>query len=412
MKKNIRFIIIISILIGIGLTGFLVIRNPAGKEANLLASVKKGDFEITVTATGELEAKNSVRIMAPASLQAVEIWQVKIADLVPEGSVVKKGDYVARLDETEIGNKIKDAQSNLQKAESQYTQSQSDTALNLRAARDEINNDEFVIKEKNIVLEQSKFEAPATIRQAEIDLERAKRKLSQSKENYRLKRNQAVAKMSEVNATLNQAQQKTKMLTDIMQQFSITAPEAGMVIYERNWDGRKKTVGSQIQAWNPSVATLPDMTTMLSKTFVNEVDIRKIQKDQIVRIGLDAFPEKKLTGKVVSVANVGEQRPNSDAKVFEVQIQVSQGDTILRPSMTTSNNIIAGTVKNVLHIPLECIHSQGDSLTFVYKRTAGAIVKQQVKTGQTNENEAVITSGLAENEEVYLSIPEDAEKKE
>ncbi|MBC8111185.1 MAG: RND transporter, partial [Verrucomicrobia bacterium] len=103
---------------------------------------------------------------------------------------------------------------------------------------------------------------------------------------------------------------------------------------------------------------------------------------------------------------------NSDAKVFEVQIQVSQGDTILRPSMTTSNNIIAGTVKNVLHIPLECIHSQGDSLTFVYKKTAGAIVKQQVKTGQTNENEAVITSGLAENEEVYLSIPEDAEKKE
>ena len=46
---------------------------------------------------------------------------------------------------------------------------------------------------------------------------------------------------------------------------------------------------------------------MLSKTYINEVDVRRVRPGQIVEIGLDAFPDKKLTGKVIRVANVGEQ---------------------------------------------------------------------------------------------------------
>jgi hypothetical protein len=151
---------------------------------------------------------------------------------------------------------------------------------------------------------------------------------------------------------------------------------------------------------------------MLSKTYVNEVDIRKIKKDQIVRIGLDAFPEKKLNGKVVSVANVGEQMPNSDSKVFEVNIQVNESDTTLRPAMTTSNSIVANKLKDVLFVPLECLHSQGDSLTYVFKKSGASFTKQQVKIGQTNDNEAVVMEGVKEGEDVYLSVPKNAESKQ
>ncbi|MCU0451434.1 MAG: HlyD family efflux transporter periplasmic adaptor subunit [Bernardetiaceae bacterium] len=380
-------------------------------ETSLLAPVKKGDFEIAINATGELEAKNSVEIVGPTTMQTVQIWQTKIADLIPEGSVVKKGDYVARLDETELGNKLNDAANNLQKAEAQFAQNQLDTALTLRAARDEINNHQFTLREKEIVLEQSKFEPPATIRQAEIDLERTKRTLKQSQENYLIKQRQGAAKMSEASANLSQARQRLDMIQAIARQFTIYAPEAGMIIYQRNWDGRKITTGSNIDAWRPVVAKLPDMSLMLSRTFVNEVDIRKIKKDQFVHIGLDAFPEKKLVGKVTSVANIGEQRPNSDAKVFEVLVQLTQSDSILRPAMTTSNRIVAGTIKNVLSIPLEALHSQGDSLTFVYKKEGASYQKTEVFTAETNENEVVVTAGLAESDQVYLSAPPNAEQQ-
>merc|ERR1711916_368643 len=112
-----------------------------------------------------------------------------------------------------------------------------------------------------------------------------------------------------------------------------------------------------------------------------------------------------LSGEVIEVANVGEQKPNSDAKVFEVTIKVNETDTTLRPAMTTSNLIIADVVENVLSVPLECLHNQGDSITYVYKKSGLNTVKQEVFVDKTNDNEAVIVKGVNENDNLYLSVP-------
>ena len=84
----------------------------------------------------------------------------------------------------------------------------------------------------------------------------------------------------------------------IQKEFTITATEAGMLIYKRDWRGNKMGVGAQVSAWDPVVATLPDLTKMISKTYINEVDINKVTKGQEVAVGLDAFPDKALSGIV------------------------------------------------------------------------------------------------------------------
>jgi HlyD family secretion protein len=126
---------------------------------------------------------------------------------------------------------------------------------------------------------------------------------------------------------------------------------------------------------------------------------------QNVEIGLDAYPDKKLSGVVIRVANVGEQRPNSDAKVFEVAVEISGTDPTLRPSMTTSNKIIAKTIDNALFIPLECLHNEADTITYVFKKEGVKTVKQEVMVGDTNANDVVILGGLADDSRIHLSIP-------
>jgi hypothetical protein len=194
-------------------------------------------------------------------------------------------------------------------------------------------------------------------------------------------------------------------MTTMMEEFNIKAPEPGMVIYTKGWDGKPVKAGSQIQIWDPTVATLPDLTKMMSKTYVNEVDVRKVLPGQKVDVGLDAYPDKKLTGVVARVANVGEQRPNSDSKVFEVSVEINGTDPTLRPSMTTSNKIIAKQIDQALFIPLESLHSHADSITFVYKRSGIKARKQEVVIGEANNNDVIIVTGLADNDEVYLSVP-------
>jgi multidrug efflux pump subunit AcrA (membrane-fusion protein) len=404
-SKNKRKLLFIWTGAALLLAGILFFLNRDKTEKNLFSEVRKGDFEVSVFTTGELEAKNSIQINGPEGLRSVNIFQVKITDMIPEGSVVKKGDYIAALDKAEVGNKLKDAANDLQKFQSQYKQTQLDTALQLRQARDELVNQEYALKEKQIALEQSAYEPPATIRQIQLELDRANRTLEQAKKNYELKRNQLVAKMEETGASLTQSQSIYDRLTDLLQKFTITAPEAGMLIYQREWNGRKRSVGSTIGVWDPVVATLPDLSVMSSKTYVNEVDIRKIKISQTVQITLDAYPEKKLTGVVTSVANVGEQNPKNDSKVFEVLIRINEKDTTLRPSMTTGNHILVSFLKNVLSVPLESIHNQGDSLSYVFVKDGLSLNRREIRTGETNENFAVVKEGLSETEKVYLSAP-------
>jgi HlyD family secretion protein len=143
-------------------------------------------------------------------------------------------------------------------------------------------------------------------------------------------------------------------------------------------------------------------------TYVNEIDISKIKTGQKVRVGVDAFPEKKFTGEVVEVANIGQQLSNTDAKVFEVRIELNEKDTILRPSMTTSNQIVTQVLDSVLYIPLEAVHAN-DSLTYVYTR-AGK--KQVVVLGESNENFITVDMGLKKGEKLYLSMPDQPENFE
>lgn len=398
------------IILGVLAAGYMFFGKKVKKSDDIFVKVKKGDFMVSVTSSGELYAKNSTKINGPTGMRQARLWQVKISRIIPEGTKVKEGDFIASLDRSELADKLKNEQTELDKASSQFTQAKLDTTLELREARDKLINLRYAKREKELVLEQSQYEPPATIKQAKIDLEKAGRAFTQATQNYLIKKDKAIAKMQEAGANLSKVESKVEFLQKLMKEFNITAPKSGMMIYARTWDGKKKREGSTINAWEPTVATLPDLSVMVSRTYINEVDIKKVKTGQKVNIGLDAFPKKKLTGKVINIANMGEQKPNSDAKVFEVNIEINKQDSLLLPSMTTSNNIIAKTIKSVLFIPLEAIHNQGDSLTYVFQKDGGALKRIEVMVGETNENEAVVLAGLTEKDVVSLSRPEDGEK--
>ena len=404
MKKNL--LIGAAVVVVLLVTFFIVKGNKTTETSDIITNVKSGPFKVEIETTGELEAKNSVKIMGPAGLRDFRIFQTTIQNIVEEGTVVKKGEWVATLDQSEFQTKLNEKKIELDRENAEYIQTELDTTLELRGARDELINLRYAVEEKEIIFEQSKFEPPATIKQAEINVERAKREYNQALENYKIRKRKNAAKMREQAAELRKIQTEHDAMMEAIKGFRIVAPEPGMVIYHKNpWDGKPLKAGSQINMWEPTVATLPDLTTMMSKTYVNEVDVRKVKPGQRVEVGLDAYPDKKLVGSVIRVANVGEQRPNSDSKVFEVAVEIEGTDPTIRPSMTTSNKIITSLIDDALFIPLECLHSHFDTITYVYKREGLNIVKQEVMLGETNANDAVILAGLEKRDRVYLSVP-------
>ena len=395
---------VLSVIFLIAIWAFLGSENIDHNE--IFVDTKKGNFDVVVTTTGELQAKNSIQIRGPRGAQTIQIWNLTIQSLVPEGTIVEKGDLVAELDRSDILTRMQNAQLEVQRAESQLEQAQLDSSLTLSQARDELENLRFQLEERQIAVEQSVYESPAVQRQTQIELERTERLLQQEQQNYRTRVLQAEASIREIEATLTQERNNLERIMEVMDGFTIHAPENGMVVYARNWQGRKTTTGSTIGAFDPVVAELPDFSAMESLTYVNEVDIQKIRTGQNVQIGLDAIRGKELTGVVTSVANIGEQRPNTHSKVFEVKIEINESDTTLRPAMTTSNNILIETIEDALFVPLESVHVY-DFNHFVFKKAGNQIVMQQIVMGATNDNDVVILEGLNENEQVLISMPPD-----
>jgi len=405
MKKN-RILLLIALLVVVILIVALSINKTGSDTQTIMVPVKSGVFEIDVTTTGELEAKESEDITGPANLRTVRIWQVTIEDIIADGTIVDSGDYVATLDRTELENQIKDQELELENLETQFVKTQLDTTMELRAARDELVNLRYNLEERQIIVDQSIYEPPATQRQATIDLDKAERAYDQAVKNYQLKLQKAEANMQEVTTNMKKVTSKLEIQKEILKGFIVKAPKAGMVNYRRDWDGKKMGVGAQIGSWDPVVATLPNLKQMVSRTYVNEIDISKVKPGQFVEIEVDAFPDKHYTGAVREVANIGQQLKNSNAKVFEVIIDVNEFDSILRPAMTTKNRIISQVIDSVLFIPLECIQSN-DSMTYGHTQSG----RRQIITGESNENEIIVHEGLQNEEEVYLVAPDDAEDR-
>jgi RND family efflux transporter MFP subunit len=407
LLRSRRFIGALAVLV-VASAAWLLADSPKD-DASLTAVVTKGDFIVPVSSAGELRSSSFVQIQGPANAQQAGAFQMKIATIVPEGTLVKEGDVVAELDRSTLASKMQETALNVQKSEALYEQAMLDSTLNLSKAREDLRGMELALEEKRIARDQAKFEAPSVQRQAAIDYERAERALAQGKIDLVTRTEQAQAKMREVGADLERQKSLQRVVIEVMEGFTVRAPSDGMVIYVREWNGRKKGAGAQVNPWEPAVATLPDLTKMESMTYINEIDVRKVSVGQPVKITLDSDPNKLLQGTVTAVANVGEQRPNSDAKVFEVKINVTAPDTTLRPGMTTGNLIETARLADVLAVPLEAVTSE-ENVPFVFVRRSGRVVKQEIATGAMNDTHVVVSAGLAEGEEVLLVPPTDASK--
>jgi multidrug efflux pump subunit AcrA (membrane-fusion protein) len=389
-------------------------------KGNSYTEVKKGLFEISVTNSGELIAEISIDIKGPeigmGSQQGgnrgggrgfdMHAMDLKIQDIVPEGTVVNKGDYIAQLDRSSYSNTLKDALEALKTYQINVDMKLLDTAVVLTNQRDDIKNQRFVVEEAEITLAQSKYEPPATIRQSEIALDKAKRTLNQKIKAYSLYVAKAVADLNHEKMHLSRQIRLVDDLQNFIEKFTITAPASGMLIYKKDRNGNKRKAGSTINPFDRVIATLPDLSSMISKVYVNEIDISKVKPGQKVIINIDAFPAKAYSGSVLSIANIGEQLPNSDSKMFEVQIRIDGSDPALRPTMTTGNKIIIKTYNDVIFIPTECVHTGSDSIPFVYGKNK---TKEIVMLGESNEKNVIVEKGLKPGSVIYLIPPQSTE---
>lgn len=371
-----------------------------------IVKVEKGVFELVVTSMGELEALESENITIPDVLvnHSVRIRSLAITDIVKEGTVVKKGDYVATLNPADVEEQLKSLYEQLDLYEVNLENIKIDSSIVLSEARDGIRQSRDQLLDREINLEQSYYESKAVQRQAQINLEVAERNLDQKNRNYIQMRRKHQIRVERAEDLIKRQMDEIEVLEQLKRDLRIVAPGPGLVVYARGYDGEKIRIGSNVNRWAPLIAMLPDLSTLQSVTYVKEIDISKIQAGLSVRLKIDAFPEGEFNGIIKRVANVGQVLEGEFQTGFKVEITVDPSGKTLLPGMTSTNHIVVNSVKDVLIIPRHTVFNEGD-LIYVYKKEGLSVVKQQISTGGENDNYVWVTEGLEEGERVLTHAP-------
>jgi len=377
MKNFFKFIIAAAI---IGVAAYFIydhfFKSVAIPKA-LTTRLEKGDIRGTVTAAGEVYARDLVDVGAQVSGQIKKLY-VKVGD------IVKKGDMIAQIDSVTQENEI--AQ---QKAQ-------------------------LLIHEANLA--SAKIAAENAKTQYNRELQLYKRNAA-SKEAVENAKNSAALKEAEQKQIEAQIEQTKLQLSTAETNFGytkITAPISGTVVSVPVEEG--KTVNSN--QTTPTIVKIADLSKMEIKMQIAEGDISKIKIGMDVEYSilsdLDNIKKAKIykidpglttlsDGTYDKPSSGSSSSGSSDSAVyFYAKMLVDNAGNFLKIGMTTENNIIVSEANNTSYLPTSVIKRDagGDYVTVL----SGAQPEQRyVKTGVSDDLNTEILSGLDEKDEVLIA---------
>jgi HlyD family secretion protein len=311
VKRWIPRVVVLSVLAGVA--ALLMVKKPWAKGAAPIAfqtvTVGKGSIAAQVTASGTLSARGTVQVGAQVSGRVLELH----ADFNQQ---VKKGQVIARLDESVL------------KAQIDQVQASYDLAVaNQRKAAVAVTDAQRQLARQKSLHDQQLI-AGAVVETAEVARDTALAGLTASK-----------AQVSQATANLKQARTNLSYAT-------ILSPVDGVVLSRAVELGQ--TVAASLQA--PVLFTIAeDLERMQINTAVAESDVGSLRDGIKAQFTVDAFPGKTFEGLVRQVRNA----PVTTAGVvtYDAVIDVENKDKTLRPGMTANVTFVLDQVADTIKIP-------------------------------------------------------------
>src|SRR5688572_4767583 len=412
----------------------------AGADDGMVAEVTRGELTARLTSSGTLKPMQSITYRSPIPGRDVEI-----RDLAPEGSRVKTGDVLVRLDTTDLEVELarvrqehRQAQIDLQVADGEWDEANAEVkavtegegALTVEEARSTLQRAQKKAErlrqeyeklrpllEKGFITREELARTEDGLEEAEEELLLARRRtdvvvqLSHPREQKRaaLAVAQKASQLSHVRTRVAETELRLNLLANMIDGCIIRARGPGMVVYEENLNAnprRKLRIGDRVFA-TQGIVTIPEVNRMQVEATVSEAEVHRVRAGQRAEVRVEAFPDLMLTGVVTRVgtlAATSASRPFDD-KRFDLIIALDPTTAELRPEMSIRADVIVGTRTNVLMIPVTAVFNhQGTRVAYVV--TATGTVMRPLELGESNDRMVEIAGGLQHGDRVSLVAPE------
>jgi len=185
---------------------------------------------------------------------------------------------------------------------------------------------------------------PEELERAQIRLEQARFALDKAKSGMASQLESYKANVEREKANVERAKKLIQTAETKLRVKEITAPRDGLVVYAKASEnkGNEKIQVGMIPYEGQPILYLPDPSTIVADTEVNEVDIGKVQPGGPAELELDSFPGMAFHGTVLKIGSLARMKLTpagtpSGIKVFDVTVKVDEKDPRIRPGLSATS---------------------------------------------------------------------------
>lgn len=402
------------------------------------STVFTGGFLQEVVERGEVESSSNVEIRCEVQSRAAA--GTSIIEIVPEGTYVREGEFLVKLDDSALQTDLVlqqiacntsralsvEATADFEAAKLALREYESGT---FRQEEGNLESDEFVAKENlrraeeylryseklaargyvtEVQLEADRF----AVEKARKELEGATTKLEVLHRYTKLKNlNKLKADVETAEARQKSRQNSFKLdqdrLKNIENQLAhciIKAPTTGQVVYANPPSGEPIIAEGKLVRERQLIIRLPDPKRMQVAARINESRIDRVKTGMKTRIRLDAFPDMELQGTVrlVSEYPLPALGPYSTMKEYEAEIEIHDPPPGVRTGMTAQTAIEVQKRETAMQVPLQAVFER-EGRFFCMTTEYGGLSVNEVTVGPSNDQSVIIEDGLVEGAQVVLA---------
>lgn len=366
-KKSLRRWSLVAVL-GLAVLGgsFVAVRaraKPPVIDESKLVTASRGELAIEIIEVGRIEPERRVELKSKVAGLVAEVR-------VNEGDRVRAGDVLLRLDAVDYQREVARARTELARAKNAHDLAE------LRRARAKLGVASGVV---------SKAELEA------LDHECEEKRLALAAERIAL-----------------------GGAGDRVRYTRVLAPFDGTVVARAIEPGEAVTPGVESSFDGKSLLTIADLSLLLVKVDLNQVDVARVAVGQKATLSLDALPDRRYSATIVRVAPASVRRPGKDVDVFPVEALLENADQRIKPGMSAEVRIHVEKKRNVLALPIETVRSEnGKSFVTLVSMNEKRVERREVevKLGARNDRDVEVTAGVGVGDRVLIE-PASAEKNE
>jgi HlyD family secretion protein len=328
MKKLAIRLLIVGLIAIAAWGGYTVMKQlPQQKAASLpTTKVRQGDVIVRTYARGELRAVRSATLTAPNLFGTIQVTR-----LAALGALSKEKDLIAEFDDSELQSRLEEKQLEIDQVDEQLKKSQADLAIRNNQDQVELLRTRYSVRRAELEVKRNELISQIDAKKNLLNLEEAKRRLTQLESDIKSRREQAQAELAVLRERKNKALLELNRERLRLNQVKLLAPMSGLVAIRQTRptffmpgmqlpDIRE---GDQLQAGMP-VADILDLSELELIARVGELDRANLHEGQDVVMTMDALAERKLSGKIKSMSGTASANifSSDPAKKFDVLFSI------------------------------------------------------------------------------------------